>query len=195
MPLQSKDEETDSRGQEADGAGREFSEEQIDRLIAFISQETEAETPQTAREKRIAKHREKIEDQLDFLRQWGELLDVTKQCCPIKEGGRTRWVAPREFLMVEWLKIRNKSGRLQALKVNAAQRDYATTAAKRSIVLKARQLGITTYVAARFFLNCITRPGTLCVQVAHDQRSAEEIFRIVHRLLANMPEHFCARER
>jgi hypothetical protein len=45
-------------------------------------------------------------------------------------------------------------------------------------------------VAARFFLNCITRPGTLCVQVAHDKNSAEEIFRIVHRLLANMPEHF-----
>ena len=86
------------------------------------------------------------------------------------------------------MKIRNKRGRLQALHVNATQREYARTAAKRNIVLKARQLGITTYVAARFFLNCITRPGTMCVQVAHDQRSAEEIFRIVHRLLANMPE-------
>src|ERR1019366_3859389 len=30
--------------------------------------------------------------------------------------------------------------------------------------------------------------GTLSVQVAHDQRSAEEIFRIVHRLLENLPE-------
>ena len=44
-------------------------------------------------------------------------------------------------------------------------------------------------MAARFFLNCITRPGTLCVQVAHDQQSAEEIFRIVHRLLANLPDY------
>ena len=55
-------------------------------------------------------------------------------------------------------------------------------------MLKARQLGVTTYVAARFFINCITREGTLSVQVAHDQRSAEEIFRIVHRLLDNLPE-------
>jgi hypothetical protein len=61
------------------------------------------------------------------------------------------------------------------------------TSGSRNIVLKARQLGITTYVAARFFLNCITREGTLSVQVAHDQRSAEEIFRIVHRLLENLP--------
>ena len=81
-----------------------------------------------------------------------------------------------------------------SLRVNAVQREYAKNATKRSIVLKARQLGITTYVAARFFLNCLTRPGTLCVQVAHDQRSAEEIFRIVHRLLANLPD-YCGRER
>ena len=180
----------DSQDEEDDGAEAGPSEEQISRLIAFITEEPEAEAAQTAREKRIAKHREKIEDQLDFMRQWGKLLDFTKQCCWIKEGGRRRWVAPREFLMMERMKIRNKRARLESLKVNAVQRDYATTAAKRSIVLKARQLGITTYVAARFFLNCITRPGTMCVQVAHDQRSAEEIFRIVHRLLSNMPEHF-----
>jgi len=48
-------------------------------------------------------------------------------------------------------------------------------------------LGFTTYVAARFFLNCISKPGTVCVQVAHDQKSAEQIFRIVHRMLANVP--------
>jgi Terminase RNaseH-like domain len=170
------------------GPEPEPSEEQIKRLIAFILQEREAEEAQTAREKRLAKRREKIEDQLDFLSHWGRLLDSTNRNCPIVGGGRTYRVAAREFLMRERLKIRNKRGRLESLKVNAVQRDYAEKAAKRSIVLKARQLGITTYVAARFFLNCVTRPGTMCVQVAHDQRSAEEIFRIVHRLLANMPE-------
>jgi Terminase RNaseH-like domain len=175
-------------GDDGTGAEREPSDEEIKELIDFISQETEAEAPQTAREKRLAKRREKIEDQLAFLSRWGKLLDSTKRNCPIVEGGRTYRVAPREFLMRERLKIRNKRGRLESLKVNAVQRDYAEKAGKRSIVLKARQLGITTYVAARFFLNCITRPGTMCVQVAHDQRSAEEIFRIVHRLLANMPE-------
>ena len=74
------------------------------------------------------------------------------------------------------------------MKLNAAQRDVDRRAGKRNIVLKARQLGITTYVAARFFLSTMLQPGTLSVQVAHDQQSAEEIFRIVHRFLENLPE-------
>jgi Terminase RNaseH-like domain len=181
----------DDKSGEGSGASvtePEPSAEEIKELIDFMSQEKDAEEAQTAREKRLAKRREKIEDQLGFMARWGVLLDSTKRNCPIVEGGRTYQVAPREYLMREKLKIRNKRGRLESLKANAVQRDYAEKAAKRSIVLKARQLGITTYVAARFFLNCISRPGTMCVQVAHDQRSAEEIFRIVHRLLANLPE-------
>jgi hypothetical protein len=54
-------------------------------------------------------------------------------------------------------------------------------------VLKARQLGITTYIAARYFLQTITRPGTLTVQVAHSQESAEAIFSIVQRFWENLP--------
>ena len=94
----------------------------------------------------------------------------------------------REYLMWALLNIRDKNGRLRKLTLNRAQRDLEATSTQRNIVLKARQLGVTTYVAARFFINCITREGTLSVQVAHDQRSAEEIFRIVHRLLDNLPE-------
>jgi hypothetical protein len=93
----------------------------------------------------------------------------------------------REYLMYALLQIRGKSGHLRKLELNRAQRDLERTSSKRNIVLKARQLGVTTYVAARFFINSITREGTLSVQVAHDQRSAEEIFRIVHRLLENLP--------
>ena len=93
----------------------------------------------------------------------------------------------REYLMYEFLRIRDKKGRLRNFRLNRAQQDLERTSTDRNIVLKARQLGVTTYVAARFFINCITREGTLSVQVAHDQRSAEEIFRIVHRLLENLP--------
>jgi hypothetical protein len=59
-------------------------------------------------------------------------------------------------------------------------------------VLKARQMGLTTWAAARFFLKTITRPGTLTLQVAHTQESAEEIFRIVHRFLDWLPEELRA---
>src|SRR5581483_6481183 len=85
-------------------------------------------------------------------------------------------------------RIRDKNGTLVELRANRAQSEYELHCTQRNIVLKARQLGVSTYVAARFFINVITRPGTLAVQVAHDQRSAEEIFRIVHRFQENLPE-------
>jgi hypothetical protein len=55
-------------------------------------------------------------------------------------------------------------------------------------VLKARQMGLTTWAAARFFLKTITQPGTLTLEVAHTQEAAEEIFRIVHRFVDWLPE-------
>jgi hypothetical protein len=97
-------------------------------------------------------------------------------------------LAFRDVVAAALLRIRDRQGRLVDLRANRAQREFARSAGRRSIVLKARQLGITTYVAARFFVSTITRPGVLTVQVAHDQRAAEQIFRIVHRFLANLPE-------
>ena len=97
-------------------------------------------------------------------------------------------LAFRDVVARALLRIRDRQGRLVELRANRAQREFARRAGRRSIVLKARQLGITTYVAARFFASTITRAGVLTVQVAHDQRAAEQIFRIVHRFLANLPE-------
>ncbi|MGA8068105.1 MAG: terminase, partial [Terriglobales bacterium] len=57
-------------------------------------------------------------------------------------------------------------------------------------MLKARQVGITTYIAARFFVQTIAQPGTLTLQVTQDRESAEDIFRIVRRFWDNIPEDF-----
>jgi hypothetical protein len=92
----------------------------------------------------------------------------------------------------EDLKIRNKNGELVALQPNRSQTQFKREAGRRNIVLKARQVGITTWIAARFFLHTIQHPGTMTVQVAHDHSSAEAIFRIVHRFLENLPEEMRA---
>ena len=55
-------------------------------------------------------------------------------------------------------------------------------------MLKARQMGITTWVAGRFFLRTITQPGTLTLQVAHTREAAEAIFRVVQRMWECLPE-------
>lgn len=85
------------------------------------------------------------------------------------------------------LRVRNKSGQIVPLVANAAQREYENKRGERNIVLKARQMGISTWLAGRFFLKTITQPGTLTVQVAHNREAAEQIFRIVHRFYEHLP--------
>ena len=86
------------------------------------------------------------------------------------------------------LLVRTKDGWTMPLKANAAQREFERRRGEKNIVLKARQMGMTTWVAARFFLKTITQPGTLTLEVAHTQEAAEEIFRIVHRFVDWLPE-------
>ncbi len=138
------------------------------------------ENPKTAKTRQVA-----------LLTKLGRVLDAGGDWIRVRPLGRKACqVSVREYLIASLLQIRDKHGKLRGLFLTRAQKDYQTHCGKRSIILKARQLGMTTYVAARFFINCITRPGTLAVQVAHDQRSAEEIFRIVHRMLENLPQRF-----
>ena len=98
-------------------------------------------------------------------------------------------IAPtlRDLLVARLLKIRSKEGGSRWFRPNPAQIAFAERATTRNIILKARQLGLTTYVAARFFVHTITHPGTLAIQVAHSQDAAEELFQIVHRFLENLP--------
>lgn len=100
--------------------------------------------------------------------------------------GRGAEVELLDAIVPAFLSIRNRSGGLQHLLPNRVQQEFASRRTQRNIVLKARQMGITTYVAGRFFLATILRPGTVTLQVAHSLESAQQIFRIVHRFLANL---------
>jgi hypothetical protein len=86
------------------------------------------------------------------------------------------------------LKVRDRSGALRPLVANVAQRSFEARRGASNIVLKARQMGMTTWVAARFFLRTITRPGTLTLQVAQTQAAAEAIFQVVQRMWWELPE-------
>jgi hypothetical protein len=113
---------------------------------------------------------------LRLVEQFGPFLDA-----------RVGDLSVRDLLIRKLLKIRAKKGGLKYLQLNRAQAEYSRKCGKRNIVLKARQVGMTTYIAARFFLQTITRPGTLSVQVAHSDESAQAIFNIVHRFWENLP--------
>src|ERR1700721_2497456 len=86
------------------------------------------------------------------------------------------------------LRVRDRKGRMQPLVANAAQRRFEERRGRQNIVLKARQMGLTTWVSGRFFLRTILRPGTLTLQVAHTSVAAEAIFRIAQRMWEELPE-------
>lgn len=127
------------------------------------------------------------ENDLFLLQRLGAVLDLRPLQHQSDRAGRDEDTTVREILIEALLKVRTKSRGLVRLTPNRAQREYSRACTKRNLVLKARQLGITTYIAARFFLQTIMQPGTVTVQVAHDQESAEQIFRIVHRFWENLP--------
>ncbi len=88
----------------------------------------------------------------------------------------------------QWLRVRDREGNSRPLVANAAQRRFEARRGRQNIVLKARQMGVTTWVAGRFFLRTITHPGTLTMQVAHTRDAAEGIFRIVQRMWEELPD-------
>lgn len=135
------------------------------------------------------------QEQLDALIVLGKSLDdITPEPRWDKtDDGQVLWKpTQRDGWIRDWLKIRPKEGKPIRFELNAVQREYARVClernSKQNIVLKARQLGITSYIAARFFVQTIMRPGTLTMLVAHNREAAQEIFRIVHRFWVNLPE-------
>ena len=86
------------------------------------------------------------------------------------------------------LRIRDRHGFESPLVANKAQEEYERHRGRANIVLKARQMGITTWIAGRFFLKTITARGVLTVQVAHTREAAETIFRMVQRFYDCLPE-------
>jgi hypothetical protein len=121
-----------------------------------------------------------MDGDLEELLKLGRLLDEPTETLEGKTAG--------VFLAEVLLKVRTRMGTFAPLQPNRAQREFERRRGRANIVLKARQMGISTWVAGRFFLKTVTQPGTLSVQVAHTQEAAEEIFRVVRRFYNELPE-------
>jgi hypothetical protein len=127
----------------------------------------------------MAYRRRVVGGSLEDLLQTGQKLDDPAEGVPGKTLGL--------LLAASALKVRDRRGKLVPLQANPAQLEYERRRGGANIVLKARQMGISTWVAGRFFLKTVTQPGSLTVQVAHTQEAAENIFRCVHRFLRELP--------
>ena len=98
------------------------------------------------------------------------------------------------------LKIRTKGKKLAAFEPNLIQSlyldelcpgwrsdDYEMTAAQ-EIILKARQFGFSTLIAALFFINTYNTPNTNTVVIGMDADNTNSLFAMVQTMYESLPE-------
>lgn len=93
------------------------------------------------------------------------------------------------------LKIADKSGRATPLILNQAQEhvhaklqeQLERTGKVRALVLKGRQQGISTYVAARFYHRVTMGHGRRALIVGHEQKATDSLFGMVKRYHQHNP--------
>lgn len=101
-----------------------------------------------------------------------------------------------EYFAEQVLKIRPKAGSLAPFIFNPAQRELhrileeqkAKMGRVRVIVLKARQMGISTYVAARYYKGTTSNPGLRTAIIGHEKPASKNLFQLVKRFHEHMPE-------
>lgn len=107
----------------------------------------------------------------------------------------------RPKVTLDDLKIRTKDRQLVRFVLNPPQAQYVELlggtelvqgtkglSGNKRILLKARQQGFTTLIAALFFLDTINTPRTHSVIIANDRESTERIFQIIRRYYEQLPE-------
>lgn len=101
-----------------------------------------------------------------------------------------------EYFAAQLLKIRPKAGGLAPFIFNPGQRELhriieeqkARTGKVRVIVLKARQLGISTYIAGRFYKQTTSNPGLRTIIIGHEKPASKNLFQLVKRFHEHMPD-------
>lgn len=116
----------------------------------------------------------------------------------LKQAGdhATRLVSDFEYFAPRCLKIRPKAGAIEAFKFNPAQLELhriieaqkAKTGRVRVVILKARQMGISTYIAGRFYHRTINNLGMQTGIITHESPATRNLFRMVKRFHENMPD-------
>jgi hypothetical protein len=94
------------------------------------------------------------------------------------------------YFAENYLKILDKNDKLVPLTFNTAQsRLHRTIESGEHFIkiLKARQLGSSTYIAARFFWEALFNTNMRIAVIAHSDAGVKNIFNIYQRFYANLP--------
>ena len=94
-----------------------------------------------------------------------------------------------QYFASRYLKIVTKDSRLENLNINSAQRAIVGSFSENRhlMLLKARQLGSTTGIAAYFFWDALFNTHMSVAVVAHTDEAVKRIFEIYRRFYDNLP--------
>jgi hypothetical protein len=115
---------------------------------------------------------------------------------PREIEGRLRFGTDFEHYAPRGLKVRAKSGATVPFGLNQSQRylhhrleaQRARTGRVRALVLKGRQVGISTYIGGRFYWRATHSRGYRAFIVAHMDSSSDALFGMAKRYHDNCPE-------
>lgn len=95
-------------------------------------------------------------------------------------------MTPERLIIESMFKIVDKDGKDVPFLLNTYQAALDNTLSGRDIIPKARQLGMSAYVLARFTAKCLSVKNTRAVVISHDRESTERMLARVHYYLNNL---------
>jgi len=78
-------------------------------------------------------------------------------------------------LIEAFLYIDDKRGIVRPFRFNKVQRYFNEHKSNRNIIIKARQVGVSSSILADMFTDCITIPHTQCAVVSHETRATQRL--------------------
>ena len=86
-----------------------------------------------------------------------------------------------------YMLIQNKSREMVPFIFNPVQNHFHQAKKHRNIILKARQLGFSTYILANMLYEALTFPNTVCVCVSHEEKATRRLFARLKMMYDSLP--------
>ncbi|MGD2065726.1 MAG: terminase [Candidatus Bathyarchaeota archaeon] len=93
----------------------------------------------------------------------------------------------RETRFANYYKIVDKYGQIKPFKLNWAQKELNDSLHNMNIILKARQLGMSSFISIIFLDACLFQPNISAGIIAHTKEDAQQIFKKIRFAYDNLP--------
>ncbi len=94
-----------------------------------------------------------------------------------------------KFFIETFLYIKNKNGKTVPFTLNSIQKKYLKIRGRFNIVLKARQIGMSTILLADEFRKSVLFPGTNVLLIAQDSDTTTRMFETMKLFYNNLPDY------